>query len=183
LPRERRKIEFDVIEDDQWYVVDPEGQGVELYPEGRRRFYMPSLLTKRIPTIFIAREKFLQLFSPFLLERKLTREVMGKRYSLRLWDSLSLDDESDSIMRYKFLIKFVHKVERKNFLEFKKLKRRLSKRGDSIHISHYDERYYTKALKLYLFSQKRHFDVFDKKTGLLNSTKKKFWKIITKQYD
>jgi hypothetical protein len=125
----------------------------------------------------------LQHFSPFLLEKELSRKLMAVKYSFHLWNDLSLKDGSDSNLRYDFLVKFAHNVERKNFQSLEKLRPKLKEIGNYIYVGSYDESYYAKALEAYLFSQKRHLDVFELKKGVVNGIKKKFWKITTKQYD
>lgn len=165
----------------QWYTIDIETSSLAEYPEGNRKFYMPSLVTKRMPSIFIARELFMQQYSKFLFEKELTKRTLAVDYSFRLWDKWDSDGDSDK--RLNFLIAYSRKIEAKNHYEKKKLFKILESREEKAYVGNYDESYYSDALRLYLFSQKKRSRTFDLKTGILNSTRKHYWKIITKQYD
>ncbi len=169
------------LESGKWYEVKDERRELLGYPEGQKRFYMPSLVSRRMPSIFIARELFIRKYSQFLFEPSMTKRLMATKYSLRLWDSW--DSEGDSDLSLNFLLGYSKMVELKNFDEKKKLFKRIGSRKETITVGHYDESYYNTALRLYLFAQKGRHSFFDLKTGVLNSTKKPFWKIITKQYE
>lgn len=179
--RENVNLENESLDLDKWYSITNKNNSFSYYPEGDKRFYMPSLITRRIPSILVARELFVERYSKYLLEKNLTKKLLATRYSFRLWDEWGTNGDSDK--RLEFLKKYTQKVEYKNVREKAKLFARLSKRGEKVVIGNYNESYYADAVREYFFSQKKRASRFDLKTGVLNSTRKKFWRIVTKQYD
>ncbi len=181
ISREEESAEGENIELGKWYQVSLQDSDLQEYPEGKKRFYMPSLLSKRIPSILIAREMFVKMFSSFLLKKSDDAQFYAKHYGIRLWQPFGGGSESDQ--RITFLNNFSRQIERKNIREKEVLKARFGDHFDIAFSEKYDESYYSDAVRAYLFSHKLRNNSYDLKTGALNSTKKKFWKIVTKQYD
>jgi len=162
-----------------WYEVDFRGKNIEKY-EGDllKSFQIGELVTKRIPTIMTARELWLRKFSKLLhgevVDEKYLREEMG----YRLWKELA-DEKGDLFLRYNYLLEFIRKLESQSIGAYATYIEESKKEGLMYETMEYGPGYYSKAMANY--SVRRESDYWgmaksDRK--ILNSTRRKFWRII-----
>lgn len=169
------KQPFDV-EKDRWYHVSLDGREIFPYDEksGELNFYIGEYLTARIPTIFFARELLWQEYSDFTY-KNLSAQDLGSSYNYRLWGSFS-EEKSDLTLRLEFLKEHTRRVETTQLRLAEQYKKKREERGEKIFQMDYDEKYYGKAMRAYLFKQGYKNTTVNNE--ILNSTKKRFWELI-----
>ncbi|WP_372652413.1 hypothetical protein [Halobacteriovorax sp.] len=162
------------INDYSWYKIGEKGRVISTHEESNL-FRVGEFITKRIPTIFVARELLLKEYSGFM--NKLEDEnTLGLKYGYRKWGSFS-DPKSDLSLRFSFLKEYSRRMETSNLLASQRLREKLKSLGGE----NQDMTYSSKFFNLALIEFKRGEDLktYMKTDGeVLNSTKKKFWKII-----
>jgi hypothetical protein len=163
-----------LIEENQWYRVDPRGSSfVAMKDEEAKKFSLGELMTKNIPTLLLTRELFLRRYSWFIFNSHLESKELAERYGFRLWKSWSEKGKGIKV-RVNFLKEYTRRVETTNIKESLKLRKRLLKRGGDVHSMIYDKRFYKKAIQSYY----KYLD-YQSNSGsdkeVLNSTLNPFW--------
>lgn len=167
--------ELTPIEEDTWFTVDERGREVSKSSDVYW-LTMGEFITKRIPSLMIGREIFLDRYSRFLFEEKIDPMELAKVQGYRLWGKMKTDDgkKSDLELRLEFLKEYFRRIETSNLLTNTHFRERLESRGEKSTMSNYGNYFFISALnKYYTFTD--YTD--DKETGeVLNSTKKLLWK-------
>ncbi len=168
------------IEEDQWITVDERGRNYEQTLDVNW-LNMGEFLTKRIPSIMLAREIFLKRYSEFAFREKYNPMELAKDDGYRLWGKLGASENTkkeDLELRLEFLKEYFRRVETSNLLSSKKIRERLDARGDNSIVSEHGRFFFITALnKYYRYGEIDKVNSSDKETGeVLNSTKKLLWK-------
>ena len=162
------------IEEGVWYKLGQKGREIDTYEAGRL-FLMGELMTKRIPTIFVARELLLKNYSEFLNKTDDER-TLAREYGYRKWGALE-DPSSDIKLRFDFLKEYTRRMETSNLLASQRLREKLEASGEKSDDMTYSAKFFNRALVEYY--RGKNLDINrDSGKEVLNSTKKKFWKII-----
>lgn len=167
------------IEADKWLTVDEKGKGLTTEEENVNWLTMGEFITKRIPSLMVARELLIQKYSEFCFREKYDPTVLAAKDGYRLWGSLKSTDskegkKSDLELRLDFLKEYFRRIETTNLLVSGRFSERLKERGESIKSMEYGNYFFIKALDKY-YSYTDYSD--EKETGeVLNSTTKLLWK-------
>lgn len=171
---------LNTIAEDKWITVDEKGRN---YTEADdvRWLDVGEFITKRIPSIMIGREIFIERYSEFAFREKYDPVILAKKDGYRMWGSLvSAEGEkkSDLELRLEFLKEYFRRVETSNLLASSRFKERLEARGEKALTMNYGNYFFINALNRYYRYGEKSFDISgDKETGeVLNSTTKLLWK-------
>lgn len=165
-----------------WFRINSRGRE---YSELVDDFWPRSaeFVTRRITGILHMREEMFEENSRDFFRDELDRVEMARDYGYRIWGNIEEDLEnskvsnetaSDSIKRLEFLREYTRRLETSNILVGEKFKEKLEQRGEKIDLKKYGNRYFSEALRHYMFynpSTVTDEDRFDK-----NSTEKMLWK-------
>lgn len=166
--------ELKVFSEDSWMVVDEKGRTLGLQ-EQSHLLTMGEFITKRIPSIMMGREIFLQEYSPFVFNQKIDPVVLASDQGYRLWNKTDLDS------RLSFLTEYFRRVETSNLLTSASFIRRLEERGDVAgakrQVMEYGRQFFIKALNSYYTYQDDPITKeYNPDKENLNSTQKLLWK-------
>lgn len=165
------------VDFNNWYVVDKIGRSIIPGGSNFGKFYLGEYVTKRIPTILIAREMLIRKYSSILMNRKLSKDLLAKKMGMKLWGRIYGSKISDLERRIYYLLEYTRRVETTNISTSERFRQILTNRNISIKNYEYGPRFYLKARDNYL--RKRELDSIlnVKKLGnTLNSTKHFLWK-------
>ncbi len=162
------------IEENTWYKLGAKGREIESYEESSL-FHMGELMTKRIPTILVARELLLKEYSEFLAKTNDER-VLAREFGYRKWGSFD-NPKSDLSLRFDFLKEYTRRMETSNLLASQRLREKLEGMGEKSNDMSYSATFFNRALVEYQRGKNLNINI-DSGREVLNSTKKKFWKII-----
>lgn len=172
--------ELITIQDDIWITVDAKGRS---YAETEEVHWlnMGQFITKRIPSIMLAREVFLKRYSEFAFREKYDPNVLAKEDGYRMWGKITSaegDQKDDLELRLEFLKEYFRRVETSNLQSNSKYRERFSKRGDTNVTMEYGRYFFITALnKYYRFGEGNNEKSHDLESGeILNSTTKLLWK-------
>ena len=168
------------LEADLWITVDERGRNFEQTTDVNW-LNMGEFLTKRIPSIMLAREIFLKKYSEFAFREKYDPVQLAKVDGYRIWGKLGAAENSkkdDLELRLEFIKEYFRRVETSNLLSSKKIRDRLQERGDKTVVTEYGRFFFITALnKYYRYGEIDNINSSDKEKGeVLNSTKKLLWK-------
>ncbi len=167
------------IEADKWLAVDEKGRGLTTEEENLHWLTMGEFITKRIPSMLVARELLMQKYSEFCFREKYDPNILAANDGYRLWGSLKSSEnkdqkKSDLELRLDFLKEYFRRIETTNLLVSTHFRDRLKERGESMKAMEYGNYFFIKALDKY-YSYSDYTD--EKETGeVLNSTTKLLWK-------
>lgn len=99
-------IDQSSVQTDQWYVSRMPGKLLEEV-EADRKQNINEIITKRIPSLYVARELMLERYSKFLFEEESAKKL-AQDYGYRLWTSEELEKRKD------FLWQFTTRLETSN---------------------------------------------------------------------
>ena len=160
------------LKQDQWYEIDERGRTI--FPVDGKQFAIGELLTKRIPSILIARELLLQRYSQFLFDKKQDVISLARDHGYRMWDALS-QEEGDLVRRLEYLKEYTRRLETTNLRMSYQLNELLRKEGAPVKESVYNSSTYQRALHNYMI--KRELTENQKSDrDELNSVKNPLWK-------
>ena len=166
--------------EDQWISIDEKGRSFAEASD-LRWLDVGEFITKRIPSIMIGREIFMQRYSGFSFRDKYDPVVLAKSDGYRMWGKLTAEageSKSDLELRVEFLKEYFRRVETSNLLASSRFKERLEGRGEKALTMEYGNYFFINALnRYYLYGEKLRDISGDKETGeVLNSTTKLLWK-------
>lgn len=107
LYRGYRKKESSILEDSGVYRVSPDGR--ELLSLNIDFFKFSKSLVRRIPSILLVRERWIEKYSLGLFEKNLDYELLAKKEGYRLWSGF--DNNGELSQRISFLNSFTRKRE------------------------------------------------------------------------
>ncbi len=129
--------------DNQWYKVSlPAKRAEEI--EAITPLRINELLTKRIPTILVARELMIQRYSKEILDTNLTDRDLAEKFGYRLWRDL----ENDA--RMSFLVEFNRKLETSNLAVAKRFRQQVLEKSAIKDAKALRHDYYETAMNRYL---------------------------------
>jgi hypothetical protein len=120
---------------DQWIEVDGKGKTFAKNFSMEDKIKPIDFFVKRIPSLHMAREIYLDKHGKFLLE-DFDKEQLAVTYGYRLWDEVK-----EMKLRLKFLISYVRRAETTNLKSMQKLFQ------DSLEEHSFDQRYYIRSVK------------------------------------
>lgn len=162
------------LEIGSWYRIGKRGKRIGKYFDTQLQ-QIGELLTKRIPSILVARELLLKRYGQFVKEAG-DPETLAIKYNYRQWGDFD-NDKSDMSLRLKFLKEYTRRMETTNLVTSGKLRENLIARGEPTDDMSYSIKFFNKALLNYM-RQSEASDIIRSDREVLNSTTKKFWKII-----
>lgn len=168
------------VQDDLWISVDEKGRNSAQTDE-IRWLDVGEFITKRIPSIMMAREIWLEKLSGFAFREKYDALKLARDDGYRLWGKLKAEEgapKEDLELRLEFLKEYFRRVETSNLLASSRFKERLVERGEKTSAMEYGNYFFITALnRYYKFGESLRENSDDKETGeVLNSTKKLLWK-------
>ncbi len=140
------KTETFNVEQGTWYEVNYRGSEIQPF-EKPEEFMMGELITRRFPTILIAREVFIQRYSKNILNNITLESMENNKY--RLWGNMKYEGEVDLLKRKNFLIEFTRRLETTAISSAVKFKRKMKKKGVSVRSSKYSIDFYSYAMDKY----------------------------------
>jgi len=166
------------LEPGKWFEADPKGRTLSQVEDFEK---LPMLgfgefLISRIPTLLLAREYLMDMYSKPILSKRLTEDHLG-RFNYRLWDRPDLKEKNEMDRRFSFLLEYTRREETTGLLTGEKFRAKMEARGDSFAAQVYDDRFYTRAMAKYLANGEQTADNSDDRE-VLNSTKNPFWKYV-----
>lgn len=171
LNREQMDLEVET-----WYEVSEDGEEIHKMDDGQLNFSFGEYLTKRIPTLFVAREMMLKDYS-FPLFKKSLKENDMAQVNYHLWNGPDKIAQDEIAKRLDYLKEHTRREETTLRGIRRQYKERLEKRGEKIEESHYGDQFYSKAFNYFMVSGERRKE-YETGEEVLNSTNKKFWKLI-----
>lgn len=165
------------IEADKWLVMDEKGRSLTTAEENTYWLSMGELITRRIPSLMVARELLLSKYSKFAFREKYDPVALAQKDGYRLWGLLKSENPNkkhDLELRLDFLKEYFRRIETSNLVVSARFAERMKERGESIKSMEYGNYFFIKALETY-YSYEDYSD--ENETGLvLNSTTKTLWK-------
>lgn len=169
--------ELTKIQSDEWLMMDEKGRNYAKASENINWLTMGEFITKRIPSLMVARELMLQKYSEFAFREKYDPLLFATKDGYRLWGSLKKidgDKKSDLEQRLDFLKEYFRRIETTNLTVSSHFSERLKERGETLKTMEFGTYFFIKALDKY-YSYEEYKD--DRETGeVLNSTTKTLWK-------
>jgi hypothetical protein len=155
------------IDSGDWLEIDEKGKNAVKVSE-TTLLNMGAFITKRIPSILVARELLLQRYSGFAFQEEYDRTSLAKNEGYRLWEKSEMD------LRLDFIKEYFRRVETTNLLSAAHFTEKMRARGEKVPSTEYTSIYYNKALeKLRIFDP--YTEIMDLEEPL-NSTSKTLWK-------
>ncbi len=168
------------LQEDLWLSVDEKGRNYS-EAEDTNWLGMGEFMTKRIPSIMLGREIFLNRYSEFAFREKYDPLKLASIDGYRLWGKLKSEEgekKADLEERLDFLKEYFRRIETSNLLASSRFKERLAERGETVAATEYGNYFFIKALNIYYkYGEALSKKSDDKETGeVLNSTTKTLWK-------
>ncbi len=159
---------------DTWFMVDEKGRTLGLQ-EDINWLTMGEFITRKIPSIMLAREIMLQEYSPFLFDTKSTPLILAKVHGYRHWT------KDELAARTEFLKEYFRRVETSNLLTSSNFRQRLVNRGDiegaKEQVMEFGTHFFIKALNAYYsYEDDPIAKEYNPAKDELNSTQKLIWK-------
>jgi len=169
---ENKKTE--ILDADSWYEIDQRGRFINKF-DREKKFSVGELMTKRIPTMLVARELLMNEYSGFTNFVD-DAEKFAKIYSYRQWGIFS-NKKSDMSLRLAYLKEYTRRMETTTLLTSQRLREKMLARNEPTDDMQYSAKFFNLALVNYLRSKNSSAQVRSDRE-VLNSTTKKYWKII-----
>lgn len=133
-----------------WYEVDEKGKTISEDSNPAWRL-TGEFITKRIPSILMAREHLMEQYSPIMYLEKYDRLVLARDFGYRLWGSLTPNGEKkdDLYLRLEFLKEYFRRVETTNLVFTEKFRKRIEERGEKLSSTEYGNYFFEDAIKKY----------------------------------
>lgn len=157
----------------EWMEVDARGRNVsEVKGDELYLLTAGEFVTKRIPSLLVAREIFFNKYSKHFFEKIIDKNGL-KKNGYRLWGEV-YNAKSDLGQRYEFLKKYTLKTETALLFNSAKLYEGLISRGEGQEIVVLNRSFFVTALNFYYKKTQKAFEF--SKDEKLNSTQKLLWK-------
>ena len=158
--------EVDIV-DNTWYKVALPAKSYEEI-EPLKSLRINEFLTKRMPSILLARELYLQKFSQELFDPKLKSEIMASKYGYRVWSNNEIK------ARVKFLVDFTRRLETSNLAVAKRYREKVLEKSSLKDAKALRVDYYEYAIYKYIKSGEQKRDKFF--IPKYNSERRDLWK-------
>lgn len=166
---------------DTWYEVDPLGRSLGQVEDSDklRHLQLSTLLTRRIPTILLAREIWLKRYN-FLAYNINDPNALASR-GYRLWEILNYGDDhkvSDLELRHRFLREYTRRLETSNLNLRREFLRNMKENSGYEYLDSYSARFYQRAYDFYVTNQyeanmRKSFHDLGRPTS--HSTRRNYW--------
>lgn len=103
---------------DKWMLVNPEGTDLVQMRAGQRHLNVAEAFLKRIPTIHLAREIFLDKYFNKFLDPELDANQLARDYGVRLWET---SERPEMYLRETFLKEYIRRTETTNLASMAKI--------------------------------------------------------------
>lgn len=168
------KAEFK-IDEGSWYRVEETGRKIEPYQEPSL-YGIGEFITRRIPSILVARELMMKKYSSFVFENLSALELAEKHGQLK-WGQLDIASD-DLAQRVSFIKEHTRRAETMQLLTSSRFKEKiLEEREEVLESMVYNERFFSKALVNFKIKREIEHQVNPEGENL-NSTQKMLWKIL-----
>lgn len=166
-----------VLKEGVWFEVEEKGKKIS-EDESPALRVVGEFVTKRIPSILVAREMLLSEYSEVSFRENYDKKALALNDGYRLWGKLKSSDEKkdDLELRLSFLKEYYRRAETTNLLVSERFRRKLQERGDKTKTTEYGSYFFSKAIEKYFDYVEYSDEKLDKDE--LNSTKKKLWKMM-----
>lgn len=143
---------------DQWYEVDAEGSIINTKLENTHLLNANLALLKRIPSLLLAREIWLDKFMKPMLSRNLEEREVAEKFGYRLWN---VQQKNEKQKRINFIREYIRRIETTNIHSLIKLlsekkqigfDRSYLKLAMEKHYKHLKKKYSEKQMKIFNFS-------------------------------
>lgn len=138
------------ISETEWYEVEANGRSFSQMLEIPGHLQVTELLTKRIKTIELAREIWVQEFSVPLAKAIATPELLARDFGYRLW-------AEDLAKRLSFLVEYTRRIETTNLRSLENLLTKVEASGENVR-KDLSEDHYRASLNHYLLGLKSRYD-------------------------
>jgi hypothetical protein len=166
--------ESEILDPGSWYRIGKKGRTLGKYFDTQLQ-QIGELLTKRIPSILVARELLLKRYGTYISFTD-DSEKLARAFNYRQWGDRSVK-KSDMSLRLNFLKEYTRRMETTNLVTSGRLREKLLIRGEPTDDMDYSIKFFNKALVNYM-RQNHSSEIIRSDREVLNSTTKKFWKII-----
>lgn len=149
----------------KWFSVDKKGEALAEAQQDIAALRVVESFLKRVPSIYIAREIWINEIFQFILAKETSEEKLAKIYGYRVWNVL----ESEEIeKRLLFVREYVRRVETTNLLSLKQLLRHKKKEG-------FNKSYYEKSMQKHYLKLKERFNEDNIKVREMSNTHFYLW--------
>lgn len=168
------------VEEDSWMEVDEKGKSFSEVSD-THLLMMGEFITKRIPSIMLARELYLSEYSEFAFKKSYDAAQLAKDEGYLLWGKLKASEGSPKEnleLRLDFLTEYFRRIETSNLVTNSRFTERMNERGEKTSAMVYGNYFFITALnRYYKIGEGISANSNDKETGeVLNSTQKLLWK-------
>jgi hypothetical protein len=153
---------------DTWYKISPPARTLETV-EASKEMRFNEFITRRIPSIKVARELMLKKYSTFLGE-KWGVEELAKKYGYRRWNEAELKKRVD------FLFEYTRNLETSNMVVAQRYRKLVLEKYGEADDEVIREEFYTLPLAKYIRRGEVEKENFF--SPRLNSEKKKLWMVL-----
>ncbi len=132
----------------EWYKINEEGKEVDEGLKQSEHFRFHNIITKRFPTIIMAREIFIQKYSRGIVDPRSTEFDLAFNDGYRMWGYYQKGENtvSELASRMRYLDEYFRRVETTNLTSIKILASRKEFRSD---LKDFDEKFYHDAFIAY----------------------------------
>ncbi|MFZ4713477.1 MAG: hypothetical protein ACOYL6_07195 [Bacteriovoracaceae bacterium] len=165
----------------QWYEVDEKGRNIKDFDEGEKVFHLSEILTKRTPSIMLAREFWLNQYSLPLLQSELTKAELGKTMGYRLWTKTpGVEDKTEIEERLIFLKEYTRRLETTHLSSIEKVNEKLDEDSKIISKSEaiLEPVFYQKAFDAYVYQLSNLYESKQDEALELNRLGYHFWLML-----
>ncbi len=155
------------IKDDQWYSIGAAGRSYAPVPGGNGTLQLLELLTRRIRTIELARERWVQKFTLPVVGALNFPDTLAQNFGYTVWGE-------EANRRFQFLIEYTRRVETTNLRSVENLLTRLEASGEAIQ-KELPEDLYRASLNHYLLGLKSRYDKKNIRVREFNDLKYYVW--------
>ncbi len=134
------------ITTEEWFAVAADGRTMEVMTTVPPDLAVSELMTKRIPTFMLVRERWLASAKPFW-DDAAKPDTLAQNWGYRLWGS-----ELEG--RIAFLKEYTRRIETTGLRSIDRLLQETRREGDPV-IGEFDSRYFSRSLDHYYLSFKR----------------------------
>ncbi len=171
LNREESEVALDT-----WYEVDADGRSISPYDAADLNFSFGEYLTKRIPSLMLAREMMIKDYSLPLFDPKIDEvKLAGETY--RMWNGPNKLADDEIQKRLDFLKEYTRREETTLQGVARLFNERLKERGDELPTTVYSDEFFARAVNHFIMTGNKRKAVSNDREAL-NSTKKRFWEMI-----
>lgn len=155
------------ISDTGWYEVSPNGRVILSMNDVPGTLQVTELLTKRIKTLELSREIWVEEFTLPILSTIKNPKFLAREHGYTLWGE-------DLNRRYDFLVEYTRRIETTNLRSLENLLVKLEGSGEKLSRDLTDE-YYQSSLNHYLLGLKSRYDNKNMKVREMNDLQYYVW--------